>query len=291
MASEMNVENLPDLHNAVAVVAFSGWNDAASAATDAARFLIRRTGARRFASLDPESFYDFAEARPSVSIGRGGVRDVNWAKNEFFYARNPSGAHDLVIGVGVEPQLAWRKYTSSIQGLFAAVHVGLVVSLGALLADVPHTRPVRVTGTAADPAVAGRLDLTTSKYEGPTGIVGVLHDTFRRANLPAASLWANVPHYISTNSNPIATSALLTRLQTLVDMKFDMRELESAGERFVKEVDGALQGNSDVRDYVRRLESAADEASDQDPEDSELPEPEEIIGDIEAWLRGDSGKP
>jgi proteasome assembly chaperone (PAC2) family protein len=281
------MENMPELHNPVAVLAFTGWNDAASAATDAARFLIRRTGARRFATLDPEPFYDFTETRPSVTIGRGGVRDIAWAKNEFFYARNPAGAHDLVIGVGAEPQLAWRQYTGSIQQVLGAMRVGLVVSLGALLADVPHTRPVRVTGTAFDPAVAERLDLTTSRYEGPTGIVGVLHDALRRTSTPTASLWANVPHYISTNSNPIATSALLTRLQTLVDMRFDLRELETAGERFVREVDGALQGNNDVREYVRRLEAAADEAPSEDGGEGTLPEPEEIIGDIEAWLRGD----
>ena len=282
----MTIEQMPDLHNPVGVVAFSGWNDAACAATDAVRFLARRTNARRFASLDAEPFYDFTETRPTVQALKSGVRDISWVKNEFFYARNPTGAHDLVIGVGAEPQLAWRTYASGIQELFSSVGVSLVVSLGALLADVPHTRPVRVTGTAFDPNVAAKLDLTTSKYEGPTGIVGVLHDFFRRGGVSAASLWANVPHYITTNSNPMATSALLLRLQTLVDMKFDLRELATASDRFVREVNTALDGNSDVREYVRRLEANVDAGEQETVVD--LPDSAELIGGIEAWLRGEA---
>ena len=168
---DLIVDRLPELHNPVAVVAFEGWNDAASAATDAARYLVNRLGGRRFASIDAERFYSFTDARPMVSILPGNVRRIGWQKNEFYYVRNPSGPHDIVIGIGVEPNLRWRSFAGAHAELYNSISVEYVVSLGALLADVPHTRPTRVTGSAFDPQVAERLSLTTSRYEGPTGIV------------------------------------------------------------------------------------------------------------------------
>lgn len=282
--TDLQVERLPELHDAVVVVAFAGWNDAASAATDAARFIVRRLGARKFASIDPERFYDFTDSRPTVQIDPSGKRSVGWPTNEFFYARNPVGPHDVVIGIGAEPNLAWRTFAGCHTQLYTDVGAGLVVSLGALLADVPHTRPTRVTGTAIDPMVATRLDLTTSRYQGPTGIVGVIHDTLRQQSVPAASLWANVPHYITTSQNPAATAALLIRLQELLGLTFDLRELETARERFVAEVDSALGASPEVADYVRRLEVAADDPSQQQT-DEELPEGQDVVLDVEAFLR------
>jgi proteasome assembly chaperone (PAC2) family protein len=273
---------MPDLHDPIAVLAFSGWNDAASAATDAARFVVRRLGARRFAHIDAEDFYDFTSTRPEVQITPAG-RHVNWPKNEFFFARNPIGPHDVVVAVGVEPDLAWRRFAGMHLELYEKLGASLVVSLGALLADVPHTRPSRVTGTALDPAVAERLDLTTSRYEGPTGIVGMIHDTLRQRHIAAASLWANVPHYITTSQNPAATVALLRRLDELLGVAFDVRELETSAERFVKEVDTALAENSEIADYVRRLEAAYDEHPEA--ESSELPASEDLVLDIEDFLR------
>ena len=281
----LEIERLPELHDPVAVVAFSGWNDAASAATDAARYVVRRLGARRFASIDPEPFYDFSDNRPQATVTPSG-RQITWPVNEFFYARNPAGAHDIIIGVGAEPDLQWRTFSGYYLELFARLRAGLVVSLGALLADVPHTRPPRVTGTAADPAVAARLDLTTSRYEGPTGIVGVLHDTLRRQSIQAASLWANVPHYITTAQNPPATAALLGRLQELLGITFDLRELAESTERFVNEVNTALAANPEVSEYVRRLEAAAD----AEPAVAEaLPEGQDIVLDVEEFLRRQRG--
>jgi proteasome assembly chaperone (PAC2) family protein len=221
--------------------------------------------------------------RPQISIQRSGMRRVDWPRNEFHFARNPAGPHDIVIGIGVEPNLAWREFGGCCIELCRQVGASLVVSLGALLADVPHTRATRVTGTALDPNVAVRLDLTTSRYEGPTGIVGVIHDALRRESVPAASLWANVPHYITTSQNPPATRALLTRLQELLGLRFDLRELEAAGERFVAEVDTALSANPQVAEYVRTLEAAADEAPAA-PEEP-LPSGEDAISDIEEFLR------
>lgn len=284
--SHLALERRPELHDPIAVVAFSGWNDAASAATDAARFVVRRLGARRFATIDPEPFYDFRESRPTVQVSPAGGRDLAWPRNEFYYARNPSGPHDVVIFVGAEPSLAWRAFTDAHVDLYRDLGVGLVVSLGALLADVPHTRPTRVTGSAMDLEVGARLNLATSKYEGPTGIVGVMQDTLRREGIGAASLWANVPHYITTSSNPPATMALLGRLGEVLSLSFDLRELETSGQRFIEEVNTALAANPEISEYVTRLESHADEPDETPPErHTELPESGEVILDIEAFLR------
>jgi proteasome assembly chaperone (PAC2) family protein len=284
----LRIDRRPELHDPVAIVAFSGWNDAASAATSAARFVVRRLGARRFASIDPEAFFDFRETRPAVRIDARGQREVVWPLNEFFYARNPTGPHDVVVAIGVEPNLRWRTFADSVGALFSELGGALAVSLGALMADVPHTREVRVTGTAMDPALAEKLDLTTSKYEGPTGIVGVLHTVLREAGTPAASLWANVPHYITTAQNPLATAALLRRLQPIIGLEFDYTDLNAAGERFVAEVDTAISGNPEIVEYVRRLEAAVDSgvAPDRSPGAGPLPAGEDLVMDIEEFLRG-----
>ena len=281
----LNVETQPSLKSPIAVCAFTGWNDAASAATNAARFIVRRLGARKFATLDAEPFYDFKEQRPTVRITARGDREVNWPPNDFFYARNPAGPHDLVVFIGTEPAMRWRTFTSAHAGLFKDLNADLVVSLGALLADVPHSRPVRVTGSAMDPKVSGRLDLQPSRYEGPTGIVGVLHDALRVADLPGASLWANVPHYITTSQNPPATAALLRRLQGIVGMEWDLSELDSAGDRFVDEVNTALSGNSEIQDYVHQLEIAMDSGEPSERR-SELPSGQDLVTDVEEFLRG-----
>ncbi len=280
----LQADRIPELHDPVVVIAFAGWNDAANAATDAARYIVRKFGARRFATIDPDDFYDFCETRPDAEMNAAGDREISWMKNEFFFARNPTGPHDIVVAIGVEPNLAWRTFSEAHVGLYQQLRPGLVISLGALLADVPHTRPTRVTGTALDPGVAARLDLTTSRYEGPTGIVGVLHDALRRGGFPAASLWANVPHYITTSSNPLATAALLIRLQEILGYRFDLEELRTSGERFVREVNTALAANPDVVDYVRKLESSADEPESGE-EGSPLPAAEELVFDVEEFLR------
>lgn len=279
---------MPQLHDPVAIIAFAGWNDAAGSATQAARFVVRRLGARKFAAIDPEQFYDFRESRPSVHIRPNGSRDVQWPVHEFFFARNPLGPHDVVVGVGVEPGLRWRTFAEAHASLFRDLGVVTVVSLGALLADAPHTRPVRVTGTAQDPDMAARLNLTVSRYEGPTGIVGVMHDALRRAGLPAASFWANVPHYVTANQNPLATAALIERIAPMIGMEFDTRELKEAGERFISEVDAAMSANHEIADYVRRLEAAVDAGGQEDQ--APLPKGEDLVLDVEQFLREQRGE-
>ena len=283
----LTVERIPELHDPVVVVAFAGWNDAASAATNAAKFIAARLGARRFAYCDPEPFFDFRSTRPMVRLDPRGNREVIWPTNEFLFARNPVGPHDVVIALGVEPDLRWRTFIESYVSLFKQLNVNFTVSLGALMADVPHTRPTRVTGTALDPEVAERLNLTTSRYEGPTGIVGVLHQRLRTATIPGASLWANVPHYLTTNENPPATAALLDRLQVLLGVEFDLSELRTKSERFVTEVNTAVSANPEIGEYVKRLEEAIDSAGDEDqpPSDRPLPPGQDVVLDVEAFLR------
>ncbi|GBD23774.1 hypothetical protein HRbin29_01447 [bacterium HR29] len=287
MADALRLDSLPELRSPVAVVAFAGWNDAASAATNAARFLARRLGARRFASIDPEPFTDFRSTRPTVRLNAFGEREIVWPQTDFLYARNPTGPHDVVVGIGVEPDLRWRTYSGIVVELLRRLGVTLFVSLGALLADVPHTRPVRVTGTAPDPETAARLGLTVSRYEGPTGIVGVLTDAVRRAGIPAMSLWANVPHYITTAQNPPATVALLQRLQEPLGLTFDLTELEKAGDRFVRDVNAAIAANPEIQAYVRQLEADADQAATEEPS---LPPAKELLLDIEEFLRRQRGE-
>ncbi|MCC6959086.1 MAG: PAC2 family protein [Dehalococcoidia bacterium] len=280
----LKVDAQPGLKSPVAVCAFTGWNDAASAATNAARFIVRRLGARKFATIDAEPFYDFKEQRPTVRITARGDRDLNWPANEFFYARNPTGPHDIVVFIGAEPALRWRTFTAAHAELFREVGAEMVVSLGALLADVPHSRPVRVTGSVMDESLSAQLDLQPSRYEGPTGIVGVLHTALRNEGLAGASLWANVPHYITTSQNPPATAALLRRLQPIVGMEWDLSELDAAAERFSDEVNTALSGNPEIEDYVRQLEQAVDAGADAEPA-SQLPRAEDVLLDIEHFLR------
>jgi proteasome assembly chaperone (PAC2) family protein len=279
----VRLDRRPTLRDPVAVVAFAGWGDAAGAATNAARFVVRRLGARRFASIDAEPFYDFTETRPVVRIDAQGTREVTWPSNDFFYARNPIGTHDVVVAVGVEPNMRWRTFADAYRSLLKDVGVTMAVSLGALMADVPHTRDIRVTGSAADQAVAARLDLAVSRYQGPTGILGILGDGFRRDGVPSVSLWANVPHYVTTNQNPPATMALLRRLESLLDLEFDYSELRTATARFIEEVNTAVSGNSEIGEYVRRLEDSFDSGA---PLPASLDQPDgDLLLDIEEFLR------
>lgn len=282
----LQVDRQPDLHDPVALVAFAGWNDAASAATNAARFVVRRLGARKFATIDPEPFVDFRHSRPIVRLNARNEREISWPANDFFYARNPTGPHDVVVAIGIEPNLRWGTFAGAYAGLFNDMNVKLAVSLGALMAEVPHTRDVRVTGSAFDVTVAKALDLAVSNYEGPTGIVGILHQTLRERELPAASLWANVPHYITTSQNPPATVALLRRVQKILQIEFDYSELESAGSRFVDEINIAISGNAEVLAYVHRLETEMDSGQARPPEEgAPLPRGEDLVLDVEEFLR------
>lgn len=293
MATEaLHVTEEPKLREPVLIMAFAGWNDAAESATAAVSYLVRTWSATKFADIDPEEFYDFSETRPRVRMTRSMQRRIEWPANEFYYRINPSGSQDFVLMVGVEPNLRWKTFCATMLGLIQRLGVRQVILLGGLVADVPHTRPVRVTGTATDADSARRLqDLNTrgSRYEGPTGIVGVLSDTLRSQGVACASLWATVPHYIST-ANPKATHALLTRLQTLLDLDTPMTELEREAEEFDLQVARAVERDPEVAAYVRQLEEREADEDDDEAEHSELPAGDTVVRELEDFLRQSRGE-
>ncbi len=284
----LTMERTPELQSPVAVLAFTGWNDAANAASNAARFVVRRLGARRFASMEAEPFYAFKETRPSVRLDSSGERQLTWPGNEFYYARTAGDSPDYVIGIGAEPNLRWRTFSQEFMELFDTLDVSMVVSLGALIGEASHRRPIGVTGSAANPELAAKLDLQRSRYEGPTGIVGILHYALQEASRPSASLWATVPHYITGEQCPPATLAVLQRLERLLGTSFDLAELETASDRFRDQLDTTIAGDPQMRSYLERLESALAEVEEEEAASDPLPEATDLVGDIEDFLRGNS---
>jgi len=266
------------------VCAFKGWNDAGDAASTAVQFVGTSLGATRFASIDPEEFYDFQSTRPQVRVDEQGVREITWPAIEIYEARVPRAPRDLVLIVGHEPSYRWRTFCQLIVDLGEALGAQLVVSLGALLADVAHTRPIAVTGIASDRTLVDRLDVLSSSYEGPTGIVGVLQAASTKAGMPAASLWAAVPHYIASAPNPKAALALVRKLEGLVGVTVDATELEQASLDYERQVNLAVQSDPDVQAFVERLERAADEEEPPlDPRD--LPSGDRIASEFQRFLK------
>ena len=277
-------EYRPDGLRAPALIcAFKGWNDAADAASSAITFVAGALGGRRFATIDPEEFYDFQSTRPQVKMTDGHARRIEWPEVELFEARVPRAPRDLVLLVGHEPSFRWRTFSGVITELAEALSTQLVVTLGALLADVPHTRPISVTGMATDSDLVTRLGLTRSSYEGPTGIVGVLHAACQESGLPSASLWAAVPHYIAAAPNPKAALALVRKLEGLVQVAVDATDLESATADYDRQVNLAVQSDPDVQAFVERLEQAAEpELTEQE---GSLPSGDTIARELQRFLR------
>jgi proteasome assembly chaperone (PAC2) family protein len=274
----------PDGLRAPAMVcAFQGWNDAGDAASSAVAFLASSLQARRFARIDSEEFYDFQTNRPSVQFNDENEREIVWPAVEVLEASAPRAPRDLVLVQGVEPSLRWRTFTAHIVELAEALGVQVVVSLGALLGDVPHTRPVSMSGHATDPALMERLGMQGSTYEGPTGIVGVLHAACAQAGLPSASLWAGVPHYVAAAANPKAALALLRRVEGLIGVSVDVSELESAAADYERQVGLAVQSDPDIQAFVERLEQAAEGEEDVAPED--VPSGDAIAREFQRFLR------
>jgi proteasome assembly chaperone (PAC2) family protein len=278
----------PDGLRAPALVcAFKGWNDAADAASTAITFVGSALGAQRFATIDPEEFYDFQATRPRIKLIEGQAREIVWPAVELYEARVPRAPRDLILLAGSEPSFRWRSFSKLIVELAEAVGAQLVVTLGALLADVPHTRPVSITGIASDPALVARLGLNSSSYEGPTGIVGILHAACQEAGLPSASLWAAVPHYIAAAPNPKAALALVRKLEGLVGVAVDASDLEHAAADYERQVSVAVQSDPDVQAFVERLEQAAGSEPGEEP--GPLPSGETIARDLQRFLRQRGG--
>lgn len=274
----------PRLRRPVLVAAFAGWNDAADAATAAVDYLVRTWGARTFADIDPEEFFDFTVARPHVRLEGGVSRRVEWPSTTLAAATVPGSHRDVVLLRGTEPGLRWRGFCESVLQVATELRVELLVGLGALLADVPHTRPVKVTGTAMDGDLAGRLGLTRSHYEGPTGILGVLHDAFSTAGIPSASLWASVPHYVAQSPSPKATLALVERTASLLGIQVEAVDLHVATSAYERQVSELVAADEDAAAYVARLEEAGDEDEEIAP-GSELASADELADEAARFLR------
>ena len=279
-------QDRPRLRRPVLIAAFEGWNDAADAASTAARYMRDHWSAKPFASIDPEEFYDFTSTRPQVRLVQGLTRRIEWPETELSAAALPGTSRDVVVLLGHEPQLRWRTFSEQVVSVATDLNVELIVILGALLADVAHTRPVRVTGTAADAELVRRLGLGRSTYEGPTGIVGVLHDAFSRAHVPSASLWAAVPHYIAATPSPKAALALVERASELLSTTVDTSDLQVAAVDYEGQVSEVVAADEDVAAYVRRLEASAD---DDDVAEMEMVTGDALADELERYLREQRG--
>lgn len=281
---ELRIAHRPTLREPVLIAAFRGWNDGGQAATLAGGYLAREWRAVRFADVDPELFVDFQAVRPSVALDEGMTRRIDWPENVFYWAQVPGLERDAVILLGVEPNYRWRTFTELVAAFARELGVELVVTLGALLADVPHTRPAPVTGAASDAKLVEELGLQQSRYEGPTGIVGVLHDACRRAGLPSVSLWSAVPHYVSLAPSPKAARALCERLGELLGVPVDVTELAEAEESYSAQVSEAVASDEDTQAYVAELERRSD-SLELFTEGSELPSGETLAAELTRFLR------
>src|SRR3954465_10682422 len=278
---ELRVSARPELTRPVLVAAFRGWNDGAQAASLAAGYLAKLWGAEQIADVDPEGFFDFQATRPHVSLVDGITRQIEWPETAFYPATPQGLDRDVVLLLGIEPNVRWRSFTELVVGQVEELGVELVVTLGALLADVPHTRPSPVTGSASDAELVKDLGLSPSRYEGPTGIVGVLPDACNKAGIPSASLWAAVPHYVSLTPSPRAAAALCERLGGLLGVKIDTAELDQAAETYEEQVSQAVASDEEAAGAGGELEQRADTVED----DFELPSGDALAAELTRYLR------
>jgi proteasome assembly chaperone (PAC2) family protein len=280
--------DLPTLRDPVLVAAFEGWNDAADAASGAVEHLELIWDAEPLAELDSEDYYDYQVNRPTVRQVDGVTREIQWPATTLSVCSPPGSDRDVVLLHGIEPNMRWRSFCDDILELVEQLHVSTVVILGALLADTPHTRPVPVTGTAYNKEAAEQFNLEQTRYEGPTGITGVLQDACVRAGVPAVSFWAAVPHYVSQPPNPKATIALLHRVEEVLDIEVPLGELPAQSEDWESAVDEMTAGDEEVSDYVRSLEERGDAAVDLTEAMSKI-DGDAIAAEFEKYLRRRGG--
>ncbi len=278
---ELIVSSRPTLRRPVLIAAFGGWNDGGQGATLGGGYLAKQWEAEQFAEIDPEGFFDFQAARPHVSLEDGLTRKLAWPENVFHHAAIPGLDRDAVLLLGIEPNLRWRTFANLIVGLAQDLGVELVITLGSLLADVPHTRPAPVTAAASDPDLMKQLGIEPSRYEGPTGILGVVLDACRSAGLPSVSLWAAVPHYVSLAPSPRAALSLCRRLGDLLGADLELEELDQAASEYSEQVSEAVAADAETAAYVEELERRVDmlEAAD------DLPSGESLAAELTRYLR------
>ena len=281
MADELRIDHRPELERPILVAAFRGWNDGAQAASLAAGYLAKTWGAERFADVDPENFFDFQATRPHVSLEEGLSRRIDWPETAFYHARPEGLDRDVVLLLGIEPNLRWRTFTELVVGLARDLGIELLITLGALLADVPHTRSAPVTGSASDKDLVERLGLSASRYEGPTGIVGVIHDLCGQSGIPSASLWAAVPHYVSLTPSPRGALALCERLGDVLGIQIEADELEEAARNYEEQVSEAVASDEETAAYVDELERRSDQLDDA----TELPSGDALAAELTRFLK------
>ncbi len=282
---EVRWDDRPKLRRPVMIAAFEGWNDAAESASAAVDYLGNTWMERAFASIDPEEFYDFTVVRPEVRLIDGETREINWRTTRFAVANATGSSRDVVLVHGIEPNNRWRTFCDNVVAVAQELDVELVLTLGALAAEVPHTRPVQVTGTGSDPELIDKLNLKRSRYEGPTGIVGVLHTRFAAAGIKSASLWAAVPHYVSQQPSPKATLALAQRASEIIGASLLATDLEIAVASYERQVNDMIEADDDIASYVQGLEQVIDDGEDDFGRDRL-----DIAAEAERFLREQGGR-
>ena len=292
----LRYDERPALRQPILIAAFEGWSDASEVATWTARFLVRRWTAAKFAEIDAEEFYVFTETRPYTRWVNERERAIFWPSNEFYYHLDPNGDRDFIVMVGPEPHLKWKTFVSSVQQLVEEMNVSLVLSLGGVLAAVPHTQPVRLTGTALsmDMSRLKEIPPSPSRYEGPTGIMGVLNTSLEKANVPLASLWGSVPHYLAARPNLKVSLAMVHELMKLFHLEFDLTRLQTRTARFEEQVAQVILDNAEIASYVRKLEEEAGRTGQEETlprgGTEELPSGEALVKDLEDFLRQKRGE-
>lgn len=281
--------DLPRLRSPVMVCAFRGWNDAAASASTALAAVASSLDSEVIARIDPEDYFDFQSTRPTIVMQEGHTRRIEWPENNLIAARVPAADRDLVLLDGTEPNLRWRTFSETVTTAADALGVELVISLGALIAEVSHTLPVPITGLASDEDLVAELELERSNYEGPTGIVGVIHDLCSQAGIDSASLWAAVPHYVAAVPNPKAALALLRRLEGLTGIAVEASELEEDAADYEEQIGRAVAANPEIEELVQRIE--AEQVDLLSDETSDLPSADTIASEFQRFLRqrGDQG--
>jgi proteasome assembly chaperone (PAC2) family protein len=284
MVDSLNWEgDLPHLRSPVLVCAFRGWNDAAAAASTALGAVATALDSELIARIDPEDYFDFQSTRPTISLVDGETRRIEWPENTFYAARVPAADRDLVLLDGTEPNLRWRTFSETVATAADALGVEMVITLGALIAEVSHTLPVPITGLASDQALVDELELERSSYEGPTGITGVVHDLCRQAGIDSASLWAAVPHYVAAVPNPKAALALLRRLEGLTGIAVEASELEEETSTYEEQITRAIAANPEIEELVSRIE--AEQVDLLEAEGEEVPSADSLAREFQRFLR------
>ncbi|MGC8480783.1 MAG: PAC2 family protein [Acidimicrobiales bacterium] len=276
--------------SATLIVAFQGWSDAGDAASLALDHLRKQTRAHRVATIDPDEYFDFTVVRPAIQVDRTGVRKLSWPDTRFYLAPQTDSKRDLLFCVGIEPQLRWKHFSRNVIRIAADYGVDKVITLGALASEVPHTRPTRVVGTTSDASLGKHLQMEPSRYEGPTGILGVLQSAFQTRHIPSISLWANVPHYVAQTPSPKAALALVQRTSALLERSIDVASLERASREYVNQIDELIANDDEILSYVSQLESESfetelDEDFPESNEPLEFASGDELAVEAERFLR------